>query len=473
MAPPAPAKKAAAAAPVAPAAPVVPKLSATVDAGFDVRIVADLELKLADPKLKVELALDKVPLPGRWSVEIYWRDASLIIDVDHGELPPGAHGSATTAAIVFRCKHEGDYLEVDSVDWHEHVCPRPSEDDPTSSFTGYRLVISPATLADAQSEYKGSFDPAQQCEYRLTFDMHSARRRPPRSTCALAERVHDMATKPLPHDVRLFFPGNHGRPDAELWTTERFLTASSTYFWFLLRSGDAETVTIGVKRARTRSSTVEQAAASRRLLYKAPASKELAEDSDREVDVLTFQGKIGEAPPALHDPLEDGEFPYKQVTIEQACYTTYRAVLLWLSTGYIQLTSAFAAAPNPHEARTASLLAFVEENGLPAPVSPKSVYRLASIVGLAELKSIAMRYVRDEALTVSTAPAELFSELARDYVEWRTMVLDWIMERWEEVEVSDGWTAMMQKVGKGEVDGAAPIVVEVLGRVAKRKGAKS
>lgn len=239
----------------------------------------------------------------------------------------------------------------------------------------------------------------------------------------------------------------------------------------------AETVTIGVKRARTRSSTVEQAAASRRLLYKAPVTKQLVEDSDREADALTFQGKLGEAPPAPHDPLDDGEIPYKQVTVEPAAYTTYRAVLLYLSTGFVQfapLASSFAAAPVPREARTASLRQIhLEDVRLPVPASPKSVYRLAHILNLEQLKSMALRFVRDEALTVSTAPAELFFELARDKVEWRTMILDWIMERWDEVEGSERWTAMMQKVGKGEVDGAATIMVEVLGRVAKRKGASS
>jgi len=226
--------------------------------------------------------------------------------------------------------------------------------------------------------------------------------------------------------VRLFFPGINGRPDAELWTTERLLTTSSSYFGNLFRSGIAETVTIGVKRARTRSSTVEQAAARRRLLYKAPVTKQLVEDSDRETDALTFQGKLGQVPPAPHDPLDDGEIPYKQVTVEQAAYTTYRAVLLYLSTGFIQLaplSSSFAAAPVPREARTAALFALhIVDPFLPVPASPESVYRLAHVLDLKQLKSMALRFVRDEALTVSTAPAELFSELARDNVEWRTML---------------------------------------------------
>jgi len=277
--------------------------------------------------------------------------------------------------------------------------------------------------------------------------------------------------------VRLFFPGINGRPDAELWTTERLLTTSSSYFGNLFRSGIAETVTIGVKRARTRSSTVEQAAASRRLLYKAPVAKQLVEDSDRETDALTFQGKLGQVPPAPHDPLDDGEIPYKQVTVEQAAYTTYRAVLLYLSTGFIQLaplSSSFAAAPVPREARTAALFALhIVDPFLPVPASPESVYRLAHVLDLKQLKSMALRFVRDEALTVSTAPAELFSELARDNVEWRTMILDWIMERWDEVEGCEGWTATMQRVEKGEIDGAASLMVEVLRRVAKRKGASS
>ena len=199
----------------------------------------------------------------------------------------------------------------------------------------------------------------------------------------------------------------------------------------------------------------------------------VAGDSDDETDRVDLERSSR----SLHDMRKDGAFSYKQVVVTQAAYSTYRAVLLWMQTGYIAfapLSSSFDRAPEPLKSRTDAIKAMHKEDPrLPYPVSPKSVYRLAHVLELQELESLAMRHFRKEALSLETAPAELFSELARDNVEWRTMILDWIMERWDEVEGCEGWTATMQRVEKGEIDGAASLMVEVLRRVAKRKGASS
>ncbi|GAA5890661.1 hypothetical protein JCM8208_004952 [Rhodotorula glutinis] len=464
-------------APAAPAAPVgrvVPKMSAAVDAGFDVRVVIDLELDVTDPAFRARVGLDKVPLRGRWNVVVEPKAQSIHFEISHGLTVESGLGTATCVEMELEWEDAGTFRHV-----HEAaspVGPAPRLQPGTRKLCkGYILDLTPERIAAVQQESNGSFDPAKQRKYRLTVEIRQDRRRPPEGARALAVRAPDSAAKALPHDVRLFFPGEDDRPDAELWTSEHLLTTSSTYFRNLFSSGFAETVMIGVKRARTRSSTVEQIIASRRFSYKALADKQHLEDSDCETDGLTFQGELGQAPSAPHDPLEDGELSYRQITIEQTAYTTYRAVLLYLSTGYIQfapLASATATAADP-EARTASLRQIHKVNpSLPVPASPKSVYRLAHILELKQLESMALRFFRDEALTVSTAPVELFSELAHDHAEWRTVILDWIMERWEEIEGSKEWTAMMQRVEDGEVDGAGSTVVEVLRRVGKRTIAK-
>ncbi|KPV77678.1 uncharacterized protein RHOBADRAFT_41674 [Rhodotorula graminis WP1] len=342
---------------------------------------------------------------------------------------------------------------------------------------GHRLDIEPGTLGTAKMASESAYDPARHRQYRLTYKVHRVGLFSSTTSAHIAPLLSELNTTALPPHVRLFFPALDGRPDAELWTTEHLLATSSTYFRDLLHTGHAETVTIGVKRARTRSSTVEQAAASRRLLYKAPIAKQLSEDSDLETDALIFRGKLGQVPPAPHDPLEDAEFPYKQFTIEGAAYTTYRAILLYLSTGFIQfapLSSSFATAAEPGEARAASLLAACQKDAnLPAPASPQSTYHLAGILGLELLQWLALRFLYDTALTASSAPGELFSELARDDVEWRKVVIRWIIERWDEVEGSQEWKQMMERVETGEIDGAAPTMVEVLRLVAKRQYANS
>ncbi|GAA5890596.1 hypothetical protein JCM8208_004927 [Rhodotorula glutinis] len=452
------------AAPVAPVAPVVPKISAAVDAGFDVRIVADLELDLNDPALEACLCLDKVPLPGRWSVQVQAKAQYIRFEISHGVLSKSAHGTATCVEIELAWKDAGSFRCMHKVVTPVGAAPRV-QPGTRKRCNGYFLDLTSQHIATVQQESSGSFDPTVQRKYRLTFEIRQDRRRPPQGAYAFAIRAPDSAAKALPHDVRLFFPGTEDRADAELWTTERFLTASSTYFLNLFRSGLAETVTIGNKRARIGRSPDELV--SQRLSLK-PLDKHVEEDSDRETDVLLFQGKLGEPSPKPHDALEDVGFPHKQVTIEQASYTTYRAVLLWLSTGYIQfasLSSSYAVTPDLDHARTSALRALHQvDTSLPVAASPKSVYRLAHILELDELEVVAMRFFHDECLTTDTATVELFSELARDHSPWRTSIIDWILAHWDEVRVSEAWVEMKRRVACDELEGAGLIFLELTER---------
>ena len=260
--------------------------------------------------------------------------------------------------------------------------------------------------------------------------------------------------------MRLFFPAAGGRSDAVLWTSESLLTLSSPYFRTLFSSGLAETVSAGSKRAR-------RPAASTRTVKDRSSAKSF-EDSDDETDKLV----LGPS----DDALDDVDFSYKQVVVTQAAYSTYRAVLLWMQTGFITfapLSSSFDRAPEPLKSRTDAIKAMHKEDPrLPYPVSPKSVYRLAHVLELQELEALAMRHFRMEALSLETAPAELFSDLSRDHVAWRAIVLDWVVERWSEVEESKGWKTMMQSVEDGGAGDVSTIMVDLLRRLAlKVKGA--
>ncbi|TNY21051.1 hypothetical protein DMC30DRAFT_224128 [Rhodotorula diobovata] len=436
VAPPVPAQ------PGAPAAAVPPgsvRSAFALERAYTVRFHVDLKLAIDAPDLDEWSELPDVPLPGRWSVRVQRSADHVKCYVFFGKVDVGAHGLDAQPSIHVENPATGRAYEV------------------------YGMMLSPMYLQQHRL-FMASFgasatDPAT---YRIHFELHQ--KNPsiaPDLPVYHARCLSDLNVKPLPHDVRLFFPAAVGRSDAALWTSESLLTLSSPYFRTLFSSDLAETVSAGSKRAR-------RPAASTRAVKDRSSAKSF-EDSDDETDKLV----VGTS----DDALDDIDFSYKQVVVTQAAYSTYRAVLLWMQTGFIAfapLSSSFDSAPEPLKRRTETLEAMHKEDPrLPYPVSPKSVYRLAHVLELQELESLAMRHFRKEALSLETAPAELFSELARDNVEWRTMILDWIMERWDEVEGCEGWTATMQRVEKGEIDGAASLMVEVLRRVAKRKGASS
>ena len=282
----------------------------------------------------------------------------------------------------------------------------------------------------------------------------------------------DLNLRANPHDVRLFFPETPSRAAAELWTSEHLLRTSSPYYDALFNSGLAETVVVGSKRARTDDDESPAASSSVRPVTVSPVADspdKTFEDSDDETDAFSFKQRSF----ALDDALESGEFPHKQVTITQAAFSTYRAVLLWLSTGYIgfaQPSSAYASKSSTSPSRNDTLLLAHQSNPRhPFLVSPKSVYRLAHVLELTDLESLAVRYFRDEALTLKTAPVELFSELSSDHALWRDMVVEWVVERWYSVERSKAWQAMMDRFESEEIEGVGPIWVALTRKLAERR----
>lgn len=198
------------------------------------------------------------------------------------------------------------------------------------------------------------------------------------------------------------------------------------------------------------------------------------EDSDDETDML---GEMS-VDPATHGPSRPLPFEYKQVTISgthAACYTTWRAVLLYLQTGHIEfapLLSSFNGTDNPADRRNEALEAIHAENPrLPYLSSPKSVYRLAQALGLSYLSSLATFTLYHEILTLDTAPVELFSDLSRDDWLWRVTVISWLVEHWDDVKGTEAWTETMRRVSEGEIKDAGPAMVELLEAVGKRNSA--
>ncbi|BGP40861.1 hypothetical protein JCM10449v2_004826 [Rhodotorula kratochvilovae] len=422
------------AAPAAPAADlVVPKLSSSShEGGYSYKVTVDLELKIDSPVIDTRFPLDGVPLAGVWAIEIRR-------EKEDNRFMAGATFERRPTPYV------------------DHVTQIP--------YTGFRMTVTPQHLDHVVSNTNGAFNPSTQRKYRFIFEIRQDGLVPSLQATELAKRMGDSGTKALPNDVRIFFPSAAGRP-AELWTSEALLMKTSPYFRSLFRSGLAETIPVSSKRARRPD---KGSSAPRRTRSRSPADKDFV-DSDDETGELTFRLKR----PELHDPREGAEFPYKQVTVTQAAYSTYRAVLLWMQTFYIRFSppsSSFLPANIKNTRANALRDAHDEDPSLPLPVSPKSVFRLAHYLELEPLETLALQHFRTHGLSLENAPVELFSELAAGHPHWRAMVLGWVVEHWDDVKTTAGWKGMMRRVAMDEVDGAGAVMVELMTSLDEMKGA--
>lgn len=189
-----------------------------------------------------------------------------------------------------------------------------------------------------------------------------------------------------PNDVRFTFAGSK----LQLWASSATLKNASPYLETLLTGPFQEGQN---SRAQEESSSVSPIAAERDF-----------EDSDDETDQV-FEDQRR----SLAKPRSDHSAPYKNVVVKKTAFTTYAAVLLWLATRNITFAQPRSA---PGQTRIADLTAANAANPrLPLPASPKSIYRLAHLLELEDLRTIALNEFSSQ-LQVDNAAVELFSDTA-------------------------------------------------------------
>ncbi|GAA6040206.1 hypothetical protein JCM8097_004183 [Rhodosporidiobolus ruineniae] len=271
-----------------------------------------------------------------------------------------------------------------------------------------------------------------------------------------AASLRALTSSASPHDVVLVFP----RCGQKIWTSQAVLS-TTPYFAKLFSSGFAEAggdeapvLEAGAEDAfaldeneepsvgetslkRRRSSTPTLEASPRDLRQKRTRSKESppppADDSDDEVD-LTLDKPVEQAPPSRR----------KTITITEASYSTYLAVLGYLHTNEIQFAR-LRALEEQNPPRSGSFL---------TPASPKSVYRLAHLLELPGLASCAL-FNLSEQLTPSIAAEELFSPLCRLYPEACQVVLRYIVDEGNGAAVMDT-KEMKERLRRVEEEEAEP-----------------
>ncbi|BGP32920.1 hypothetical protein JCM10296v2_004705 [Rhodotorula toruloides] len=185
---------------------------------------------------------------------------------------------------------------------------------PGKGYGGFRIDLSPHVLETVATTSSGRFDAKKHRSYRLTMEIYSRGSEPTADAKTLMKRMPGLDLTATPHNVRLFFP----TLEIDLWSESSVLTRSSSYFETLFASGFDETRTIcsGVH------STTSSAASPH-------VGAEDFEDSDRETDELF----IKKHPIRQHSG--EVSLAHKQVNVTRTAFTTYRAVLAYLRTGFI------------------------------------------------------------------------------------------------------------------------------------------
>ncbi|GAA5888903.1 hypothetical protein JCM6882_002896 [Rhodosporidiobolus microsporus] len=432
-------------------------LTAKEDSAYKSVFVWDLDLNPAGQYTQKILLKDRVSLGGKWALEVERTQDDLKIEIkflDAGRV--GRFGDAVKVGGQFAWIQAG-------VNGREHVfrteqwynnAPFPNRSNPPlgALVDNVKLVVTRAQFEQESQASGGLLDPAAHRHYRLIFQLSQAF---PENKTSSTLALGGISSTPTPHDLRISFPRAR-KGGADLWTNADLLSTSSPYFRDLFASDFAEASSRRGKRTRKSSGKSTDDGPPTVAL---PAGDDFA-DSDEETDEFFFKDV---AQKEQDEPSDD--LSHRQVTVTQTAFSTYRALLVYLQTGFIDFMppSSSLTSSQTDETPRSDLLRtkHAAEPVLPLPVSPKSAYRLAHLLQLPDLEKLCLDSFK-AALTLEGAPSELFSDTSVCYEDWRKVVVDFIAARWMTVQQSPEWKDMLERQKRDEIPGAAAVLVELL-----------
>ncbi|GAA6002662.1 hypothetical protein JCM10207_007615 [Rhodosporidiobolus poonsookiae] len=423
-----------------------------------IRISCDVRCNMGIPDLDYQKPLAVSDLPGSWLVFVQQTPNREVVKAGffYGECPFDGESPETSV--------ECELMWIDPAGGEHSVHKSLREGafpDPTRKIEYWHLEgvnVSNEEWGKAVTRSEGAFQPRKQRHYRLRLDISRSTHGPAQKVNDLAEalaaRIGDLHSRQLPHNIRLCFPRPH-KDGAELWSSSDLLLRSSAYFKTLLESGFAETVSRRGKRKRVQS-PVEP-------LPQPSQADNYFSDSDDETDAFLFSKN----PPVLDSSSEADEVSYRQITITHTAFSTYRAILVYLSTGFIRFTPLSSSFPTTAWATRDAFLANAYEDNpsLPLPVLPKSAYRLAHLLQLEDLQQLCLDALRGS-LAPRYASIELFSSASLLYAALRKVIVEHAVKNLDEVKKTGAWKTAMSQLKAGERLEVGPVVAEVFEAVA-------
>ncbi|GAA6028260.1 hypothetical protein JCM8097_006944 [Rhodosporidiobolus ruineniae] len=430
-------------------------------------LTVDFKANLLDDKLSGTFQLPDVPLPGKWSVELTSGTAAVEIDFHHIGAKYAVFGERVSTSVEIFWIGGSSPSVLHRTSWHSHAAV-PHKDPKGDVYAGMSATMPPEKLRNFAKEAKHVFNPSELQPYRLVFRLEQSsplfEAGAPVSQ-GLAARSSNLDLNLVPHDVRLFFPSTQ-HDGLELWTTSHLLSASSDYYADLFKSGFSETTPRRSKRTRKSGETEGT--------YTVPTVDKDFDDSDDEADKVFLGGKQ----PKHSELPETPDFSFRQITVNQAAFSTYRAFLVYHQTGYLCFAPlrSTSSPQNPSSSMTrhAFLLnAKMQSPMLPLPVSPKSLYRLAHFLRLRADNPLTSACLEafSSALSIQGAADELFSDASVSYDELRRIAVDYVVKNWEAVNATASWKDKMEAVKRNEVHEFGTAMVELM--MAREEAMKS
>ena len=146
--------------------------------------------------------------------------------------------------------------------------------------------------------------------------------------------------------------------------------------------------------------------------------------------------------------------PTYRIEVTEASHKTYFAVLEWLLTGNITFARLRSSIKKSHDPSVAVTAATIPAHTLhPAPVSPKSIYKLAELLDLPQLKTLALESIMSQVGTATVAE-ELLSEVSILYEPVQTALIEFVAKNLKEVLKSEGWKELENKTAGGNEAGS-------------------
>ncbi|GAA5987736.1 hypothetical protein JCM10908_007191 [Rhodotorula pacifica] len=415
-----------------------------------------------------QFPLTGTSLPGDWSLTITKAShgSEITIEILYGSLSQGELGKDVNINIALESSSTSLYTQR----FHEAEVPTQNSNKPGTLHTGWFIIYNPNVPETWGWKYPSELAKrvarcSVNCEVHGILNIKES----PASRAEDARIISRLAStnlSPTPHDLCLAF----ARPDGtklELWTSTTLLCAISPYFQTMIASGYAEAAPRRSRRSQQRIHELANAPKQEPETDLVPeqAKTELEDwaDSDSEGDDYLVKRKLvaGAGSSDLH-------FDFYYVPVKETAFSTYRAVLSWMQTGYIRfapLGSAFG--PTDRAAITSRKTALctwhTSEYGalMPLPVSPKSVFRLAHLLQLSDLQKLALETFTAN-LTIAGAALELFSPPSIAYDEVRAPVLAFVLKNWDKVKVTQAWNECKAKSMRGEIEGSSQVLGEVM-----------
>lgn len=265
------------------------------------------------------------------------------------------------------------------------------------------------------------------------------------------------------NDLLFLFPGGK-----RLWYNSRALIQASPYYQLMFESGFAEASPSYLlnpfpldmfklesgkseKQESIPAGTAEKVKQDGKLelaTSKMKIVEEVEEEEEEENSDSDFE------PDSISVVRKDALLPIHKIVIRDASYKTFKALLFFISTSkldFAPLRSTFSNSTSP-PASVPEDITFTSppnSDSSPAPVSPKSIYKLAHKLEIASLSKLALENYTSQ-LHATNALHELFSDITI-YPEIKEAAIAACLDNWSSISGGSELQGIEARLERGEL----------------------